>query len=111
MTIVVSEDANPSKVTAMERYGTNVVFHGTDFDTAREHAETLAAEEGYRCVHSANGFALVAGVGTAGLEVVEDLPDIDYLFCPVGSGSSASGYCLTVGRPSPRGSRRGCPSR
>jgi len=97
VTIVVPEDANPSKVTAMERLGAEVRFHGDAFDDAREYAEELAAAEGYRYVHSANEPALVAGVGTAGLEVVEDLPEVDVLFSPVGGGSSASGYCLTVG--------------
>ena len=97
VTIVVPEDANQSKVAAMERLGATVMFSGTDFDDARVHAEKLASENGYRYVHSANEPALVAGVGTAGLEVVEELPDIDYLFCPVGGGSSASGYCLTAG--------------
>ncbi|WP_049903843.1 threonine ammonia-lyase [Halococcus agarilyticus] len=97
VTIVVPEGANPSKVTAMERLGAEVLFHGVNFDDAREHAESLAAEEGYRYVHSANEPALVAGVGTAGLEIVEGLPEIDYLFCPIGGGSSAAGYCLTVG--------------
>lgn len=97
VTIVVPEDANPSKVAAMERYGATVRFHGEAFDDAREHAEELAASEGYRYVHSANEADLIAGVGTAGLEVVEDLPEIDYLFCPVGGGSSAAGYSLTVG--------------
>ena len=98
VTIVVPEEANQQKVTAMERLGATVLFHGSDFDEAREHAESLAAEEGYRYVHSANESALVAGVGKAGLEVVEDCPDVDYLFCPIGGGSSAAGYCLTVGR-------------
>jgi threonine dehydratase len=97
VTVVVPEEANPAKIRAMERLGATVVGHGPEFDAAREHAEELAVEEGYRLVHSANEQALVAGVGTAGIEVVEDLPDIDYLFCPVGGGSSASGYCLTVG--------------
>jgi len=97
VTVVVPEGANPAKVTAMERLGADVLFHGDAFDAARERAEELAATEGYRYVHSANEPALVAGVGTAGLEVVEDLPEVDYLFCPVGGGSSAAGYCLTVG--------------
>lgn len=95
--IVVPEDANLGKVTAMERLGADIRHHGADFDEAREHAEILAAEEGYRYVHSANEPALVAGVGTAGIEIVEELPDVDYLFCPIGGGSSAAGYCLTVG--------------
>lgn len=97
VTVVVPEDANPSKVTAMERLGADVVHRGDEFDDARERAEELAAAKGYRYVHSANEPKLVAGVGTAGLEVVEDLPEVDYLFCPVGGGSSAAGYCLTVG--------------
>jgi threonine dehydratase len=97
VTIVVPEDANPSKVAAMERLGARVVHHGADFDAAREWAERRAASEGYRYVHSANEPALVAGIGTAGLEVVEELPSVDYLFCPVGGGSSAAAYCLTVG--------------
>ena len=97
VTIVVPAEANPSKVRAMEQLDATVLKHGPEFDAARERAEELAVEEGYRLVHSANEQALVAGVGTAGLEVVEDLPDLDYLFCPVGGGSSASGYSLTVG--------------
>ena len=95
--IAVPEDANPDKVAAMERLGARVEHRGADFDAAREWAEEQAAAEGYRYVHSANEPALVAGIGTAGLEVVEDLPDVDYLFCPVGGGSSAAAYCLTVG--------------
>jgi len=93
----VPEDANPDKVAAMRALGAEVRRHGADFDEAREHVERLASEEGYRYVHSANEPALLAGVGTAGLEVVEALPGVDIVFCPVGGGSSASGYCLSVG--------------
>jgi threonine dehydratase len=97
VTVVVPEGANDRKVTAMERLGATVRFHGADFDEARERAEALAATDGYRYVHSANEPALVAGVGTAGLEVIEALPEVDYVFCPVGGGSGATGYCLTAG--------------
>ncbi|MFB6125292.1 MAG: threonine/serine dehydratase [Halanaeroarchaeum sp.] len=97
-TIVVPEDANPGKVAAMERFEATVVHHGDTFDEAREHAERLAAREGYRYAHSANEPALVAGIGTAGLEVVEDLPDVDVVVNPVGGGSGTAAYCLTVGR-------------
>lgn len=96
--IGVPEDANPDKVATMESLGAEVAFHGADFDEAREWVEQQAAEKGYRYVHSANEPALVAGVATAGLEIVEDLPEIDLLFSPVGGGSSASAYCLTVGQ-------------
>ena len=97
VTIAVPDDANPSKVRAMERLGATVEKRGADFDEAREWAEERAAEEGYRYVHSANEPLLVAGVATAGLEIVEDLPEVDAVIAPVGGGSNASGHCLTVG--------------
>lgn len=95
--ICVPEEANPGKVRSMERLGARVEHHGADFDEARQAAERLAMNEGYRYVHSANEPALIAGVATAGLEIVEERPDIDVVISPVGGGSSASGYCLTVG--------------
>jgi threonine dehydratase len=97
VTVAVPEDPNPDKVAAMERLGAEVHEHGRDYDAAREWAEREAAERGYRYVHSANEPALIAGVGTAGLETVETLPSVDTVVCPVGGGSSASGYCLTAG--------------
>lgn len=95
--ICVPEGANAKKVAAIERFGADVRFRGEEFDDAREYAEKLAIEEGYRYVHSANEPALIAGVGTAGLEIVEECPDLDFLISAVGGGSSAAGYCLTVG--------------
>jgi len=95
--IAVPEDANPDKVAAMERFGATVHHRGDSFDEAREWAERQAVAEGYRYVHSANEPALIAGIGTAGVEVLEDLPSVDYIFCPIGGGSSASAFSLTVG--------------
>ena len=97
VTIGVPEDANAGKVAAMERLGADVIRHGPDYDAAREHVEELAAETGKRYVHSGNEPKLLAGVGTAGLEVVEEYPDVDRLYCPIGGGTSAVGYCLSVG--------------
>jgi threonine dehydratase len=97
VTIGVPEDASGGKVTAMERFGAEVIRHGSDYDDAREHVETLAAEKGMRYVHTGNEPKLLAGVGTAGLEIVETLSEIDRVFCPVGTGTAAAGYCLTVG--------------
>jgi threonine dehydratase len=97
VTIGVPEDANAGKVRAMEQLGADVVKHGPDYDAAREHVESLAVESGKRYVHSGNEPKLLAGVGTAGLEVVEELPEVDRLYCPVGGGTAAVGYCLTVG--------------
>ncbi|GAA0239890.1 hypothetical protein GCM10009000_064320 [Halobacterium noricense] len=88
---------NPTKINSMERLGATVIKHGQDFDEAREYAEQQGAEEGYRYVHGGNEPHLIAGRASAGLEVMEDCPEVDVLINPVGGGSSASAYALTVG--------------
>ncbi len=94
--VVVPVGSNPDKVSAIERLGAEILVHGKDFDEAREYAEALAAQEGYRYIHSANEPHLIAGVGTIGLEIVEDLPDVDVIFVPVGGGSGASGISIAA---------------
>src|SRR5581483_6074423 len=70
-----------------------VVQHGATFDQARLHAQTLATEQGLRYVHSGNEPDLIAGVGTYALEMMEQEPDLDAVFVPVGGGSGAAGCC------------------
>jgi threonine dehydratase len=94
--VVVPVGSNPDKVSAIERLGAEILVHGKDFDEAREHAEALAAQEGYRYIHSANEPHLIAGVGTIGVEIVEDLPDVDVIFVPVGGGSGAAGISIAA---------------
>src|ERR1043166_6363104 len=76
-TICVPENANPVKVDSMRGLGATVVFHGRDFDDAREHCEQLARDRGYRYVHSGNEPLLIAGVGTETLEILEEQPHVD----------------------------------
>ncbi len=94
--VVMPEDANPDKVESMRRLGASVIFHGQDFDDAREHAERLSREEGYMYVHSANEPGLVPGVGTYSLEIMEDLPDVEVIIVPVGGGSGVCGACVAA---------------
>ena len=94
--IGVPEGANPGKVAAMRALGAKGRFHGADFDSAREVVERLAAEEGYRYVHSGDEPHLIAGVGTYALEILEDLPDVETIIVPVGGGSGAAGVCTVV---------------
>lgn len=93
-TIVVPENANPVKVNTMRALGANIIFHGPDFDTAREHCEALAEEKHLRYVHSGNEPHLIAGVGTHTLEILEDLPDVEVIVVPIGGGSGAAGACI-----------------
>jgi threonine dehydratase len=92
--VCVPEEANPVKLAAMEQLGAELVVHGRDFDDAREHCETLAREHGYRYIHSGNEPHLIAGVGTATLELLETQPDVDVVIVPIGGGSGAAGACV-----------------
>jgi threonine dehydratase len=94
--ICVPEQANPVKVESMRALGAEVIFHGRDFDEAREHCEQLAAERGYRYIHSANEPALIAGVATYTLEILEALPDAEVIVVPVGGGSGLAGACIAA---------------
>jgi threonine dehydratase len=94
--IVVPESANPGKVAAMQGMGAEVIFHGEKFDDARLRCEALAAEHGYRYVHSGNEPHLIAGVGTATLEILQAEPGIEVIIVPVGGGSGASGASIAA---------------
>lgn len=95
-TICAPENANPVKVAAMRGLGAEVVLFGADFDAAREHCEAVAAEHGYRYVHSGNEPAIIAGVGTLFLEILDERPDVDVIFVPIGGGSGAAGACIVA---------------
>jgi threonine dehydratase len=94
--IAMPEEANPMKVESMRALGAQVEFHGADFELAREWAENHARKTGMKYVHHINAPKLVAGVATLSLEIMEDLPDVDVIICPVGGGSSAISHCLVA---------------
>ena len=94
--ICVPEQANPVKVESMRELGAELVFHGKDYDDAREHCERLAEVHGYRYVHSGNEPLLIAGVATEMLEIVEERPDVQVIIVPIGGGSGAAGACIVA---------------
>jgi threonine dehydratase len=91
-----AENVNEMKMQAMRDLGAEVRLHGRDFDEARLETERVAREQGFRYVHSANEPHLIAGVGTMGLEIFEDLADVDVIIAPAGGGSCASGNCIVA---------------
>ena len=97
-----AENVNPAKLQAMRDLGAEVRLHGRDFDEARLETERVAAAEGFRYVHSANEPKLIAGVGTIGLEIFEDLPDVEVIIAPAGGGSCASGNCIVARELNPQ---------
>ena len=94
--IVVPEKPNPGKVAAMEGMGAQVIKHGATYDESKLHCEELTRTHGYRYIHSGNEPLLIAGVGTEGLEMLEDEPDLDIIFVPIGGGSGAAGVSIAA---------------
>jgi threonine dehydratase len=94
--IVVPEASNPGKVAAMRGMGAEVILHGERFDQARLYCEELARKNGYRYIHSGDEPLLIAGVATEALEMLEDEPELDVIFVPVGGGSGAAGVCIVA---------------
>ncbi len=94
--VVMAENATPSKVAATRAYGADVVLHGSIWDEANEEAKRLLAEYGYAFVHPFDDLDLIAGQGTLGMEVAEDLPDVEVVVVPIGGGGLISGVSQAV---------------
>lgn len=95
-TVVVPEQANPDKVEAMRNLGAEVIFAGRDFDEADRRAQELEAEKGFVYFHAANDPWIIAGHGTVGLEMMDQVPDLDVLVAPIGAGGLISGVSLAA---------------
>ena len=100
-TIAVPEGANPGKVAAMRGLGAEVIFHGDDFDTAREWIMGIAKQKGGLFVGPTDEL-LIHGVGTYALEILEELPDVETIIVPVGAGSGVCGTSIVAKSINPK---------
>jgi threonine dehydratase len=90
------------KIARTKRYGAEVILHGESYTESEEYALGLAKELGAYYVHAYNDADVIAGQGTIGLEILEDLRDIDYVIVPVGGGGLVSGIASVIKTVSPR---------
>lgn len=100
-TVVMPARASQVKVAASRDYGAEIVLHG-DVHEAFAEMERLRCERGLTLVHPYDDDAVIAGQGTVGLEVVEDLPDVDAVIVPVGGGALIAGIATAVKALRPR---------
>ena len=96
ITVVMPEFAPLIKITTCRRMGANVVLHGRSFSAAREHADQLAAEQGLTYINGYDDAAIIAGQGTMGLEILEQVPDVEAIIVPVGGAGLIAGISLAV---------------
>ena len=79
------------KINRTKNYGAEVVLCGNDFDEACAHAYELAAEKGYTFVHPFDDTDVAAGQGSIAMEIIKELPTVDYILVPVGGGGLCTG--------------------
>ncbi len=96
VTIVMPEQTALNKINATRRWGADVKLVGANFDEAMDHAKTLASEKKLTFVHAFDDEKIIAGQGTVGLELLEQLPEIDTVVIPVGGGGLASGTAIAL---------------
>jgi len=93
--VVMPAHASPAKVAASRAYGAEIVLHGDVF-AAFAKLDELRERHGYTLVHPYDDEGVIAGHGTAGIEIVEDVPDVDAVIVPVGGGGLLSGIATAV---------------
>jgi threonine dehydratase len=96
VTVVMPDYAPLIKVSTCRRIGAEVLVHGRDFAEARARADILVATKGLTYIHGFDAPDIIAGQGTLGLEVLEQVPDLDAIVCPVGGGGLIAGVSLAV---------------
>lgn len=101
-TIVMPENAPIAKIEATKRYGAEVIMHGSMFDEAKDHALKLAKERGYVFVHPYEDEHVIAGQGTIGLEIFQQIPALDTVVVPIGGGGLISGISLALKSLNPK---------
>jgi threonine dehydratase len=100
-TIVMPKGAPLSKVSATKQYGAEVHLQGNVFDDALAFALELKERMGATFVHAFDDEAVIAGQGTVGLEIIDQLPDVEAIVCPVGGGGLIAGLALAVKEKNP----------
>lgn len=95
-TIVMPEVAPLAKVMATRGYGAEVVLNGTVYDDAFNKAQELEAKTGQTFIHAFNDEEVIAGQGTIGLEILQELNDVSAVVVPVGGGGLIAGIALAV---------------
>jgi len=94
--IVMPEDVPATKLAATKAHGATVLLYGKTFQEALNKALEIQEEKGLTFIHPYDDPLTIAGQGTIGLEIIEDLPDVDVVLIPVGGGGLASGIAVAL---------------
>jgi len=96
VSVVMPEFAPLIKVSTCQRFGARVILHGHCFGDAKQRADEMAAAEGLTYIHGYDDPAIIAGQGTMGLEILEQVPKADAVVIPIGGGGLIAGVALAI---------------
>ena len=100
-TIVMPKNASPAKVSATRGYGANVILEGRNYDESYSKAKEIAKETGATIVQAFDDPQIIAAQGVIGLEILEDLPDVEEIYLPIGGGGLAAGTVIAIKEKNP----------
>ncbi len=96
VTVVMPTSAPLTKIVNCRQRGATVILHGSHIDEARQHAMTLVESQGLTYINGYDDPAIIAGQGTIGLEILEQVPDVDAVIVPVGGAGLIAGIALAI---------------
>ena len=100
-TIVMPKNASPAKVAATRGYGANVILAGINYDESYAKAKEIAKQTGAIIVQAFDDPQIIAAQGVIGLEILEDLPDVEEIYLPIGGGGLAAGTVIAIKEKNP----------
>ena len=100
-TIVMPKNASPAKVAATKGYGANVILEGINYDESYCKAKEIAKQTGATIVQAFDDPQIIAAQGVIGLEILEDLPDVEEIYLPIGGGGLAAGTVIAIKEKNP----------
>ncbi|NWK02024.1 threonine ammonia-lyase [Marine Group I thaumarchaeote] len=100
-TIVMPKNASPAKIAATKGYGANVVLEGKNYDESWIKAQEIAKTTGAEIIHAFDDPQIIAAQGVIGLEIMEQLPDVDEIYVPIGGGGLAAGILIAIKTKNP----------
>src|SRR3989442_15792864 len=88
--------ASPAKVAATRSYGANVVLEGSIYDESWSKAVSISQRTGAQIIHAFDDEKVIAAQGVIGLEIMQDLPNLDEIYLPIGGGGLAAGVLRAI---------------
>ena len=101
-TIVMPRNSSPSKIVATKSYGAKVILEGSSYDESASYVKDFAEKENKTIIPAFEDPDVISGQGTIGLEIMEDLKEVDEVYVPIGGGGLIAGISIAIKSINPR---------